>query len=70
MNDTSWKVQESPPLPLLALDREQWDKNQLVPWTGKDPKWVDIVVNNIDFTGHPFCRLQDIGINDSILTED
>jgi hypothetical protein len=54
MNDTSWKVQETPPLPLLALDREQWDKNQLVPWTGKDPKWVDIVVNNIDFTGHPF----------------
>jgi hypothetical protein len=54
MNDTSWKVQESPNLPLLALDRSQWDKNQLVLWTGKDPKWVDIVVNNIDFTGHPF----------------
>jgi FtsP/CotA-like multicopper oxidase with cupredoxin domain len=38
----------------LALDRAQWDKNQLAPWTGKDLKWVDIVVNNIDFMGHPF----------------
>lgn len=55
INRTTWKVQAHPPLPLLALDRNEWDKNQLVPWTGsQDPRWIDVVINNQDFTGHPF----------------
>ncbi|KAH8900175.1 hypothetical protein GQ53DRAFT_869529 [Thozetella sp. PMI_491] len=51
VNQTIWAPQT---LPLLALDRDDWDKHQLVPWTGSQPVWVELVINNIDTTGHPF----------------
>jgi hypothetical protein len=54
LNRTTWSQQSSPSLPLLTLEREDWDKHQLVAWTGPRAGWVDIVVNNIDGTGHPF----------------
>ncbi|KAF4631539.1 hypothetical protein G7Y89_g6597 [Cudoniella acicularis] len=54
INRTSWRPQESPPQPLISLDRSVWDANQLVPWTGNSPKWVDIILNNMDTAGHPF----------------
>lgn len=54
MNRTSWQPQANPPKPLLLLDRSEWDRNQLVPWTGADPAWVDVVVNNVDEYGHSF----------------
>ncbi|TVY91410.1 Laccase [Lachnellula willkommii] len=59
INRTTWAAQSSPPEPLVDLDREDWDKNQLVPWIPisrdqSSPTWVDIVVNNLDEKGHPF----------------
>ncbi|TVY90217.1 Laccase [Lachnellula willkommii] len=51
INHTTWEPQS---LPLVALDREIWDKHQLVPWTGPEPVWVELTVNNIDANGHPF----------------
>ncbi|KAH8816011.1 putative laccase [Xylogone sp. PMI_703] len=54
VNRTSWQPQSKPQKPLFLLDRTEWDKNQLVPWTGPDPVWVDVVVNNLDEYGHPF----------------
>lgn len=54
LNRTTWRKQSSPSLPLLALERGDWDKHQLVAWTGSEPGWVDIVVNNLDSAGHPF----------------
>ncbi|KAL1859074.1 hypothetical protein VTK73DRAFT_7603 [Phialemonium thermophilum] len=51
VNRTTWKAQESP---LITVDRGSWDDQQLVPWTGPEPGWVDLVINNIDTTGHPF----------------
>lgn len=54
MNRTSWQQQSSPVSPLLALDRSEWDANQLVPWTGAEAAWVDVVLNNLDEHGHPF----------------
>ncbi|KAJ5759502.1 multicopper oxidase-domain-containing protein [Penicillium odoratum] len=57
-NHTSWAPQSDPAVPLNRLPREQWDKNQLllsVPDSGNmEPIWVDLVVNNLDDTGHPF----------------
>ncbi|CAK7223437.1 hypothetical protein SBRCBS47491_005205 [Sporothrix bragantina] len=51
INHTMWVPQD---LPLLSLDRSAWDSHQLVPWTGKDPVWVELTINNIDTQGHPF----------------
>lgn len=51
VNRTSWEPQA---LPLLAMKRDDWDQNQLVPWTGPEVGWVELTINNIDGTGHPF----------------
>ena len=53
-NHTSWRPQAEPPLPLVALTRSEWDRNQLVISSGPDPAWVDLVVNNLDEGSHPF----------------
>ncbi|RAL05428.1 laccase [Aspergillus ibericus CBS 121593] len=61
-NRTSWK----PPTttPLIDIPREEWDENQLVISTGASTPplssdhdngiWIDLVVNNLDDSGHPF----------------
>lgn len=51
VNHTTWEPQK---LPLVALGHEDWDSHQLVPWTGSDPVWVELTINNIDTAGHPF----------------
>lgn len=51
VNRTHWTPQNPP---LLAVERKSWDDHQLVPWTGNKPIWVDLVINNLDGTGHPF----------------
>ncbi|KAL2206867.1 iron transport multicopper oxidase fet3 [Sarocladium strictum] len=51
VNRTSWQPQSTP---ILALPRSEWDKNQLVAWTGVKSSWVELTINNIDGTGHPF----------------
>ncbi|KAJ6160508.1 hypothetical protein N7470_003904 [Penicillium chermesinum] len=53
-NQTVWKSQQSPPVPLIGLPRSQWDRNQLSISTGPDPAWVDLIVNNLDEGPHPF----------------
>jgi FtsP/CotA-like multicopper oxidase with cupredoxin domain len=57
INHTTWTPQSDPASPLIALDRELWDKNQLVPhleYNIEKPQWVDIVLNNLDEEDHPF----------------
>jgi FtsP/CotA-like multicopper oxidase with cupredoxin domain len=64
INHTSWSPQSSPPEPLVALSREQFDKNQFCPHiplfhndTASDSHsdgWIEIVINNLDDGGHPF----------------
>ncbi|CZR52693.1 related to multicopper oxidase [Phialocephala subalpina] len=51
INHTTW---ESQSLPLISLDREIWNSHQLVPWTGPEPVWIELTINNIDNSGHPF----------------
>jgi hypothetical protein len=56
LNRTSWAPQARP---LTETHRAEWDDNQMVPWidgpsNDTEPKWVDIVVNNLDEKGHPF----------------
>jgi FtsP/CotA-like multicopper oxidase with cupredoxin domain len=59
-NHTSWAPQQDPPVPLNGLSRAQWDRKQLALVVGHqnqnpdEPVWVDLVVNNLDDTGHPF----------------
>ena len=53
-NQTTWKLQQDPPAPLIALPRAKWDKGQFAVTTGPDPVWVDLVVNNLDEGPHPF----------------
>lgn len=65
-NRTSWLPQSDPSTPLIDLAREKWDKNQLTftahtaqspPMNAKsdhDGTWVDLIVNNLDDSGHPF----------------
>ncbi|KAJ5921077.1 hypothetical protein N7466_009403 [Penicillium verhagenii] len=57
-NHTSWKPQSDPPAPLNRLPSDKWDKNQLSLFVpdpeNMGPVWVDLVVNNLDDTGHPF----------------
>ena len=57
INNTSWKPQTKPEAPLIAVDRDLWDKNQFVPrirYERDKPLWLDIVINNLDEEGHPF----------------
>lgn len=62
-NRTSWGPQID--TPLIDIPREKWDKNQLVLSTGPTTSrrlssdqdkdlWIDLVVNNLDDSGHPF----------------
>lgn len=53
-NQTTWKPQSDPPVPLIGLPRERWDSNQLALSTGPEAAWVDFVVNNLDEGPHPF----------------
>lgn len=53
-NQTTWKPQSDPPVPLIGLPRERWDSNQLALSTGPAAAWVDFVVNNLDEGPHPF----------------
>ncbi|KAF3482634.1 iron transport multicopper oxidase FET3 [Arthroderma uncinatum] len=53
-NHTSWRPQADPPLPLIALEPKDWDKNQFAVRTSSEPAWVDLVVNNLDEGPHPF----------------
>jgi FtsP/CotA-like multicopper oxidase with cupredoxin domain len=53
INHTSWTIDNNS-VPLIATKRKNWDQKLLVPWTGKESKWVEVVVNNEDVTGHPF----------------
>ncbi|KAL2803430.1 multicopper oxidase-domain-containing protein [Aspergillus granulosus] len=68
-NRTSWAPQIDPPVPLINLQREQWDDNQFgitIPASspaeqsnalndnGREAAWIDLVVNNLDEGGHPF----------------
>ncbi len=53
-NQTTWKPQQDPALPLIALPRSRWDSNQLSIVTGPEPVWVDLVINNLDEGSHPF----------------
>jgi hypothetical protein len=62
-NRTSWVSQADPPIPLIDLQREKWDRNQLsIAVSGpssnagaeSEAMWVDLVVNNLDDGGHPF----------------
>ena len=57
INNTSWKPQTKPPAPLIAVNRDLWDKNQFVPrirYEPDKPLWVDIILNNLDEEAHPF----------------
>ncbi|KUJ15800.1 uncharacterized protein LY89DRAFT_783068 [Mollisia scopiformis] len=51
INHTTWEPQA---VPLLASPRETWNEHQLIPWTGPEPVWVELTINNIDNSGHPF----------------
>jgi hypothetical protein len=51
INGTHWKPQSTP---LVTLGREDWDEFQLVAWSGAEPVWVELTINNMDITGHPF----------------
>ncbi|KAJ5883361.1 multicopper oxidase-domain-containing protein [Penicillium subrubescens] len=53
-NQTTWKPQNDPPVPLIGLPREHWDANQFAFSTGPEASWVDLVVNNLDEGPHPF----------------
>lgn len=51
VNGTHWKQQSAP---LVTLGRQEWDEFQLVAWSGVEPVWVELTINNMDATGHPF----------------
>jgi len=51
INHTTWEPQS---VPLIALDHEDWNRHQLVPWSGPESTWVELTINNIDTSGHPF----------------
>ncbi|KAK2747994.1 hypothetical protein FQN57_001585 [Myotisia sp. PD_48] len=53
-NHTSWRPQAKPSLPLISLDRKNWDENQFAISMGPKPIWVDLIVNNLDEGPHPF----------------
>ncbi|CAG7918927.1 unnamed protein product [Penicillium olsonii] len=41
-NQTTWRPQQDPPIPLIYLPRSKWDKNQLAISTGPSPAWIDL----------------------------
>jgi hypothetical protein len=51
INRTFWEPQE---WPLVSTERASWDEHQLVPWTGPEPVWAELTINNLDSSGHPF----------------
>ena len=51
INRTYWEPQN---LPLISMERDSWNEHQLVPWTGAEPVWVELTINNLDSNGHPF----------------
>ena len=51
INSTHWKPQSTP---LVTVGRDDWDEFQLVAWTGAEPVWVELTINNLDVAGHPF----------------
>jgi hypothetical protein len=65
VNHSSWMIADSKAKPLLALDSKEWSaatkqpssiQTLQVPWyqrSGED-RWVELVLNNMDDTGHPF----------------
>ncbi|KAI3123985.1 CAZyme family AA1 [Penicillium roqueforti] len=53
-NQTTWKPQQDPPIPLASMPRAKWDANQFSITTGPEPVWVDLVINNLDEGSHPF----------------
>lgn len=56
INHTTWEPQA---LPLVSLNRDGWNSHQLVPWTGSEPVWIELTINNIDGTGHPYHLVSD-----------
>ncbi|KAJ5816091.1 hypothetical protein N7447_008324 [Penicillium robsamsonii] len=53
-NQTTWKPQQDPPAPVTYIPRAKWDTNQFAITTGREPAWVDLVINNLDEGSHPF----------------
>ncbi|KAJ5535332.1 hypothetical protein N7527_001586 [Penicillium freii] len=53
-NQTTWKPQQDPPVPLASIPRAKWDVNQFAITTGPEPVWIDLVINNLDEGSHPF----------------
>ncbi|CAG8909727.1 unnamed protein product [Penicillium egyptiacum] len=53
-NQTTWKPQQDPPVPLASIPRTKWDANQFAITTGPEPVWIDLVINNLDEGSHPF----------------
>ncbi|KAF4120553.1 Multicopper oxidase with three cupredoxin domains [Geosmithia morbida] len=51
INHTAWVPQSRP---LITLNPEDWNEHQFVPWTGAEPGWVELTINNVDGTGYPF----------------
>lgn len=65
VNHSSWMIADSKAKPLLALDPKEWSKSTKqpssiqklqVPWFQQsgDRRWIELVLNNMDDTGHPF----------------
>ncbi|KAF4761668.1 hypothetical protein N7455_003394 [Penicillium solitum] len=53
-NQTTWKSQLDPPVPLTSIPRAKWDANQFAITTGLEPVWIDLIINNLDEGSHPF----------------
>lgn len=53
-NQTTWKPQQDPAVPLVSIPQAKWDANQFAITTGPEPVWIDLVVNNLDEGSHPF----------------
>ncbi|KAJ9492202.1 hypothetical protein VN97_g1042 [Penicillium thymicola] len=53
-NQTTWKPQQGPSVPLASIPRAKWNVNQFAITTGPEPVWIDLVVNNLDEGSHPF----------------
>ncbi|KAE8373585.1 laccase [Aspergillus bertholletiae] len=51
-NHTSWRPQPGS-TPLNTLARDKWDDNQFF-FAVPESEWVDVIVNNLDDSGHPF----------------
>jgi hypothetical protein len=58
INRTTWAPQTFLAQPLIEMEMEMWDQNQLVPGV-EVGRWVDIVVNKLNNRGHPFHLVRD-----------